>query len=191
MSVLPLRTDFNHTGSPDSSGRILQPAAYFWSILPSCWAPTRESCSSTVRIERHYDPKDRIIFQDWGTYDEAGNRLDDLSTTTLWFPDGQPGVEGRGPGGADNCGWNPMNGCTKRSVKIWDAMVQPGAHQDTGGSAARPSLGQEAVTNTGDGTFDSGVSGGGGGNGRPNPCLTAGDCGGPIGDAGGGAGPAN
>ena len=46
----------------------------------------------------------------------------------------------------------------------------------TDGSAARRSLGQEAVTNTGDSTFDSGPSGRDGNPGRPNPCLTA-DCG--------------
>jgi len=102
-------------------------------------------------------------------------------------PDSQPGAEGSGPGGADNCGFNPMSGCTRKSTPIWKAAVQPGAHQDTDGGAAGPSLGQEAVTNTGDGTFDSGASRGGGGAGQPDPCLTAGGCG-PITE--GGANPA-
>jgi hypothetical protein len=117
---------------------------------------------------------------------EGRTELHPVEITVERNPDGQPGVEGRGPGGADNCGWNPMNGCTKKSTPIWKATVQPGAHQDTGGRSAGPSLGQEAVTNTGDGTFDSGVSGGGGGGGQPDPCVVAGSCGGPIGDAGGG-----
>jgi hypothetical protein len=125
---------------------------------------------------------------------DIGEEMIDLNPVEITVernPDSQPGVEGAGHNGNDNCGWNPMIGCTKRSVKIWDATKQPGAHQDNGGGSAGPRLGQEAVTNTGDGTFDSGVSGGGGGGGRPDPCLTAGGCGGPIGDAGGSPGPAS
>ena len=108
-------------------------------------------------------------------YDDEGEEDYDSG---IHEPDDQPGVEGAGHNGNDNCGWNPMSGCTKKSVKIWQATVQPGAHQDTDGRAAGPSLGQEAVTNTGDSTFDSGVSGGGGGDGQPDPCRIAG-CGGP------------
>ena len=104
--------------------------------------------------------------------------LPPVEITTEGGPDSQPGAEGSGHNGNDNCGWNPMSGCTKKSNPIWKAAVQPGAHQDTGGRSAGPSLGQEAVTNTGDSTFDSGVSGGGGGDGQPDPCRIAG-CGGP------------
>lgn len=157
---------------------------------------TRENGDgSGSRLGGHWDPDGNltdITRQTWGT-DKNGEqlRINEEGTTISDYtePDSQPGAEGRGPGGNDNCGWNPISGCTKRAVKIWDAMGQPGSHQDTDGSAAGPSLGQEAVTNTGDSTFDSGVSGGGGG-GQPDPCVTAGGCG-PIRDAGGGPGPAN
>ena len=152
---------------------------------------------SGSRLSGHWDPDGRLVDvtrQTWGA-DKKGEQIrhTPAGTTVSDYtePAGQFGAEGRGPGGADNCGWNPMSGCTKRFVKIWDAMVKPGAHQNTGASAAGPSLGQEAVTNTGDGTFDSDFSGGGGGGGRPDPCLTAGGCGGPIGDAGGSPGPAS
>lgn len=145
------------------------------------------------------DSKGRVTSQTINSYNENGDLVDSEVEMTFYDdqvdaegsdPDGQPGVEGRGPGGADNCGWNPMSGCTKKSTPIWKAAVQPGAHQDTDGRAAGPSLGQEAVTNSGDGTFDSGVSGGGGGGGPHNPCDMA-DCGnGPIGNGVGGRSPA-
>jgi hypothetical protein len=157
------------------------------------YRPDREGGSTTYYTTIDENEFEFTTRTDVKTVDSDGNAVVErgVAHTSLnpveVNPDSQPGAEGSGPGGADNCGFNPMSGCTKQSNPISKAMVQPGAHQDTDGRAAGPSLGQEAVTNTGDSTFDSGASRGGGGAGQPDPCLTAGGCG-PITE--GGANPA-
>ncbi|HMB48389.1 MAG TPA: hypothetical protein VKN63_08950, partial [Afifellaceae bacterium] len=84
---------------------------------------------------------------------------------------------GRGTGG---CGvWTPFGGCTGTGPKVWDTTGQPNPADD--GSAtvrsAGASIGPEAVTNGGDGSFGAeGNSGRGGGFGI-DPCATVAECG--------------
>jgi hypothetical protein len=76
-------------------------------------------------------------------------------------------------------GWNPLNGCAAPGVKIEDSTSQPNPTDD--GSAtvrsAAASIGPEAVTNGGDGSFVSGQGRAGGGSGL-DPCATVAGCGG-------------
>jgi hypothetical protein len=70
-------------------------------------------------------------------------------------PAGQPGVHDAALSGNGNCNWNPVWGRCMEQQKPSrkDMTAQPGRGENTSastGSAARPRLGAEAVTNTGD-----------------------------------------
>jgi hypothetical protein len=95
--------------------------------------------------------------------------------------DSQPNPADGGPADGICAGWNPLAGCAAPGLKVWDVNSQPGPDPTGEGSgtarSAGASIGPEAVTNTGDGSFTAGGSrgGGGGGHGIDPGCITAGD----------------
>jgi hypothetical protein len=77
--------------------------------------------------------------------------------------------------------WTPLRGTVDRRVTPLDKTSQPpptdvqGTVMVSGGSSG-PTLGPEAVTNTGGGDFIAGEGRGGGGGGGMGPCATVRDC---------------
>jgi hypothetical protein len=111
---------------------------------------------------------------------------------------GDQGGEGAEPRYSDRGGapWTPLNGTVDRRVTPFDKTSQPpptdvqGTVMVSGGKSG-PTLGPEAVTNTGGGDFIAGEGRGGGGS-MIDPCATVrGGCGGDPDSGGiGPAGPA-
>lgn len=107
--------------------------------------------------------------------DDGNDAEADQDTTAGGGDQGAPNDNdtGRGDGG---CGtWTLFGGCTGTGLKIWDTTGQPNPTDDgsDNGRNAGASIGPEAVTNGGDGSFVSGQGRGGGGPGL-DPCATAG-----------------
>jgi hypothetical protein len=90
-------------------------------------------------------------------------------------PAGQPNPEEGGVADHLCAGWNPMTGCAGKGVTARDMTGQP-RPGETGAPderSAGASVGAEAVTNGGDGSFIAGGNSGNGGRGEPDPCIAA------------------
>lgn len=114
---------------------------------------------------------DGTKIEHWETPDPDGD-LEDLATEGT-RPDvdpaetntvrGQPREDGYTNSNND-CNWVPGLGCTNKRASKQDMTSQPGRTDSGSGQSATPRLGREAVTNSGDATYNSavqrGVSGG-------------------------------
>ena len=106
--------------------------------------------------------------------DNEGNDNEDVQEDTKAGGGDQGGNDTPGNGGCIR--WTSFGGCMATRTKIWDSTSQPDPTEDGSGTvrSAGASIGPEAVTNGGDGSF--GVEGGSGSGGfKLDPCATAGD----------------
>jgi hypothetical protein len=132
-------TTTNEDGSSDTTTNTLSNEGEF-----STTRSHRNADGSGAAVTRRADGS--IVIRKWNTSGHS-------TYTYRPAPDSQPTPEGSSGWVGGDCGWNPLNGCTKGAVteaSILGKLTQPGPDDEVGNSSTgsgAPNVGTAAVTN--------------------------------------------